>query len=267
MFGFVVLSKDNSTKEERELYKGHYCGLCHVLSEKYGKKGMMALSYDMVFLEMVLSDLYDEAKTEGTETCSLHPFKSHRYIHSKSSSYASDMQMLLYYYSLLDHVHDEGKGAKKAESYKERADELESIYPRQAKAIKEGLAEITEREERNDRNVGEMSLLFGKILGEVFVSDDEDFFAPSLRMLGCGLGRFIYILDAWTDKEKDYRKGLYNPLDRNCSKEEAESLLLDAAADATEAFERLPLDEHISILRNILYSGIWTRFKAGKKDE
>ena len=72
MFGFVVLSKENASEEERSIYKSHYCGLCHVLGERYGKKGMMALSYDMVFLEMLLSDLYDEEKTTGTETMHTH---------------------------------------------------------------------------------------------------------------------------------------------------------------------------------------------------
>ena len=265
MFGFVVLSKENSSEKDREIYKSHYCGLCHVLNEKYGKKGTMALSYDMVFLEMLLSDLHDERRTEGMERCNLHPVKSHPYVYTRASKYAADMQMLLYYHALLDNVHDEGKDRRKAEKYKEFIEKLEQDYPRQCKAVSEGLSEIISREESNEKDISLMALLFGRILGEIFVQDDEDFFASELRLIGCGLGRFIYILDAYSDRVKDQKKGLYNPLGQEMSNDEVKELLLDAASIASAAFERLPLDEYIPILRNILYSGIWTKFKAEDK--
>lgn len=267
MFGFVVLSKKNASQEEQKTYKSHYCGLCHALNESYGKKGMMALSYDMVFLEMLLSDLYDQEKITGKETCHIHPFKAHDYTIAKASDYAADMQMLLYYFSLLDNVHDEGKDKKKAETYKENVKTLMAKYPRQGEAIQKGLEEIERREKENEKDPSLMSLLFGRILGEVFVPSDEDFFSSDLRALGCGLGRFIYLLDAWTDRKKDAKKGLYNPLPDNIKQEEIHAMLLDAASTASTAFERLPLDEYISILRNILYSGIWIRFKAEEKNE
>lgn len=265
MFGFVVLSKANSNEEEQKLYKAHYCGLCHVLKEKYGKKGTLALSYDMVFLELLLSDLYDRPLTKGKEKCSIHPIKEHEYIYTEATDYAADMQMLLYYYSLLDNVHDEGKDKKKADSYRLYAEDLEQKYPRQAEAVKAGLFYLSQLEEEKLKDPMKMSLLFGSLLGEIFVWKDEDFFASELRAIGCAIGRFIYIMDAWTDRKKDLRKKLYNPLRDNTTEKEAEEMLLDAASAATEAFEKLPLDENISLLRNILYSGIWSRF--GKKEK
>ncbi len=32
-------------------------------------------------------------------------------------------------------------------------------------------------------------------------------------------------------------------------------------SECTDAFEKLPLIENVEVLRNILYSGIWVRFK------
>ena len=34
MFGFVVLNKADASKEDKALYKAHYCGLCHVLGQR-----------------------------------------------------------------------------------------------------------------------------------------------------------------------------------------------------------------------------------------
>ena len=110
MFGYVLLSKSNSTEEERNLYRSYYCGLCHILKEKFGTKGQKSLSYDMVFLNMLLSDLYDEKIIEGEECCPIKPLKKHKFTCTLSTSYAADMQMLLHYYSLLDNIRDEQKG-------------------------------------------------------------------------------------------------------------------------------------------------------------
>ena len=116
MFGYVLANASSLSPEEKRTYKEHYCGLCRVLRERYGQKAIMALSYDMVFLEMVLSDLSDADETKGVERCIPHPVKEHGYTVTQFTAYAADMQMLLGYYSVLDKVKDEGKG--KAEERK-----------------------------------------------------------------------------------------------------------------------------------------------------
>ncbi len=265
MFGYVMANASSLSKEEKEVYKAHYCGLCKVLREHYGQKAIMALSYDMVFLEMVLADLTDSDETKGKERCIPHPVKEHEYIITAYSEYAADMQMLLGYYSLLDKVKDEGKGKSEEKKMRALLPDLEKKYPRIAVAIKTGLDRIGENEEKNSKDAETMSLLFGTILGEVFVYDDTSFFRDDLRSLGCALGRFIYLLDAWCDRKKDEKEGAYNPLSNDITESRMKEMLLDAAASASAAFERLPLDQHIFILRNILYSGIWSKFKEEKK--
>ena len=267
MFGYVAADIKGLSKEDRAVYKAHYCGLCHVLRERYGSVGTSSLSYDMVFLEMVLSDLNDQAETEGSERCLVHPIKEHRYIYTESTGYAADMQMLLGYYSLLDNIHDEGKGEKNEEKFRAFIGEIESRYPRQAGRLREELRKIASAENDRSLDAEEMALLSGNMIGEIFVSDDSSFFRDDLRTLGCGLGRFVYLLDAWCDRKKDQKKGNFNPLPLDMTKQTMKDMLLDAAATASEAFERLPLDQHVSILRNILYSGIWIRFEVTEKND
>ena len=265
MFGYVTLSAKNADKAMREEYRAYYCGLCHVLNKEYGAKGTSSLSFDMVFLEMLLSDLFDEKKTEGKEICKVRPLKPHRYITTESSLYAADMQMLLYYYSLLDNLQDENKDKSKIEKLKQLAENLEEKYPRQANAIKKNLFAIQSEEKKDNRSPEQLSIFFGKLLGEVFVKDESSHFAEDLRALGCALGRFIYLIDGWDDRKSDKRKGNFNPYPDSMTDKEAEAMLLNAAACASEAFERLPLDECVPILRNIIYSGIWTKFRREKK--
>ena len=72
MFGYIVLSS-SAPKEDRKTYREAYCGLCHTLKNKYGKAGMLSLSYDMTFLSLLLSDIEDSPKIEGKERCLVHP--------------------------------------------------------------------------------------------------------------------------------------------------------------------------------------------------
>ena len=262
MFGYITLSRVNADKEMRLEYKSYYCGLCHVLNQKYGIKGMHSLSFDMVFLTILLSDIYDEDTVKGKERCIVRPLVPHDYICSKGATdYAADMQLLLFYFSLLDNIQDEHKDKIRAKKYEKIATEITSRYPRQYKVLKEKLHELREKEEANEQNPEALSALFGAILGEIFVKDPDFHFAPELRALGEALGRFIYLIDGWDDRASDKKKGCFNPFPEGTKEKDAEKLLLNAAADASLIFERLPLDSSIPIMRNIIYSGIWTRFK------
>ena len=106
MFGVVTPTKSNLSKTEIEKYRAYYCGLCHELKRKYGKDGTSMLSYDMVFLSLLLTDLYNTEITGGFERCIAKPLKEHKFIISRYSAYSADMQMLLSYYSELDKVKD-----------------------------------------------------------------------------------------------------------------------------------------------------------------
>lgn len=265
MFGYIVLS-NKAEKEDKRVYRECYCGLCHTLKEKYGRTGMLSLSYDMTFLSLLLSDLSSQEKTEGIERCPVHPLKKHNYFVTPVMDYTSDMQMLLSYYSLLDSIHDENKGVKREKSYLEFIPSIEKKYPRQTKAVKENLGVISSYEEKNIKDVEKPALAFGNLLGEIFVYDEKSFFKEDLFLLGCSLGKFIYILDAWDDRDRDMKKGLYNPFDDSVTYTSVKDMLLDAASSASDCYNRLPLDEYTSIMDNIIYSGMWTKFNNRKKD-
>ena len=264
MFGYLTADTGRMQKEERALYKAHYCGLCHILKEKYGKTGMAILSYDMTFLEMLLSDLSDSRTEEGMEKCVTHPVKAHRYIVSECTEYSADMQMLLAYYSAYDDAND-GGSSQKAAKLEPFMKKLGSEYARQDEGVRKALLRIQEEECNGTKDPEFMARLSGEMISEIFVMDDRSFFADDLRALGFGLGRFIYLMDAWCDRKKDEKKEQYNPFGRDTSWEQAKDMLMDAASDAAAAFERLPLDQHVPILRNIIYSGIWMRTKREER--
>ena len=108
---------------------------------------------------------------------------------------------------------------------------------------------------------------FGRLMAELFVWK-EDIWEKTLRKMGFYLGKFIYLMDALDDVEKDKKSGNYNPFlsiaDQPDFEENAEKILLMMTAEASRAFEKLPILENVDILRNILYAGIWEKYEMRK---
>ena len=49
------------------------------------------------------------------------------------------------------------------------------------------------------------------MLGQIFAARD-DFWSENLNQIGDGLGRFIYLMDAYDDLPTDLRRNRFNPL-------------------------------------------------------
>ncbi|MBP5299275.1 MAG: hypothetical protein J6Z09_09010 [Lachnospiraceae bacterium] len=277
MFGYIIINKGELKFKEFDVYQGYYCGLCRVLKEKYGIKGQMTLSYDMTFLAMLLSDLYEPELTRGTTKCIVHPFEKHPTIKTEFTEYAADMNILLTYYKCLDDWNDDRKADRKllADMLCGAVDKIRSKYPEKADLIRRTLDIMTEKEKQKVRDIDEMSALFGDILGTIF-SYRNDEWADELYTIGNNLGRFIYIMDAYEDIEDDIKKNRYNPFIDDYRNpefdEDIQKVLTKMMSECCKAFELLPIINDIDILRNILYSGVWSRYelvrnKRNKEEE
>ena len=73
----------------------------------------------------------------------------------------------------------------------------------------------------------------------------------------------------YEDVEEDKKKQNYNPLAIYSKKADFEEfaghLLTMMIAEASRAFEQLPILKNAEILRNILYSGVWCRYEMIKE--
>ena len=96
------------------------------------------------------------------------------------------------------------------------------------------------------------------------VYDDEN--TEILGMAAANLGRFIYILDAWDDLSEDIKKERYNPL-TSIDTSNIGSILTMLIADCSQAMLSLPFKKNENIIRNILYSGVWQKYKTHSDDK
>ena len=267
MFGYIMMNPNELSKEDKELYNSLYCGLCRRLGEFHGISGRMTLTYDMTFLAMLLSSLYHEKESDGTQKCLIHPLHSHKYIYSSATDYAADLSIVLTYYKCLDDWNDDHNivslGGSKA--LQKKVELAVARWPRQCAAVANGIAALSKMEQNNEINPDLPANCFGNIMGELFVWK-EDEYADTLRKMGAALGRFIYILDAVNDLHDDLKKERYNPL-VSLMNTDFTSMLTMLIGECTKEFDKLPLERNVSIMRNILYSGVWMKYKLKERAE
>lgn len=265
MFGYITADQSQMNEAQFMRYSGCYCGLCRTLQHRHGLTGRMTLTYDMAFLVLVLTSLYEPEEQSGAARCPVHPLKQRGYWTSEFSAYAADLNLLLAWWNCLDDWEDEKKFSRLMlyKKLSSRCRELEQFYPRQSQAIRENLQNLHRFETGPELSADRAADCFGDLMGELFVVWESDYWSPTLRQMGQGLGRFIYIMDACIDARSDERHGRPNPLvalggERN--REGDYALLSMLLSDCTTAFEKLPLVQDINLMRNILYAGVWQKY-------
>ena len=270
MFGYVIADLARLDEAQRARYHSFYCGLCRALYRDFGPVPALALTYDMTFLVLLLSALYEPAERSGAARCLRHPAQMQQWGQTEFTGYAAAMNCLLAYENCLDDWQDDKKlsAAAAAGLLTSGAKKAAALYPDKAAAIRSALRSITQAEQDCTSYSETPANAFGELMAELFALRD-DRWTPVLRLFGRSLGKLIYFMDAACDLAADRKKGQYNPLALLGVSDGAafRPQLTLLAGDAAEAFERLPIVQDAALLQNILYSGVWTRFDAAFRTE
>lgn len=268
MFGYINVYRDELTEEEKKDYQAYYCGLCRKLRMDCGVKGQMLLNYDMTFLVVLLTGLYEPENEVSQFHCAMHPTKKQTAWSNVVTDYASDMNVLLGYYNLLDDWNDDKSFTKKtyADMLKKDYERIAAKYPRQMQAAELYMQQIAEYEKSQEPNIDVVAGITGEMLGEIFAWKEDEWY-EELKTLGFYMGKFIYLMDAYEDMEKDQKSNSYNPLLHLKAEHEGDFetlcrlMLTSMMSECAKSFERLPILQHAGVLRNVLYSGVWSKYE------
>ena len=266
MFGYIAINKAEMKFKDYDVYHSYYCGLCKRLKECYGIRGQVTLSFDMTFLIVLLTGLYEPETRTDVENCIAHPFKKHTARTNQFTDYAAAVNLILTYYKCKDDWEDDRDRRKyiSARLLRSQMRQLQKEYPAKMTAVSSNLRKLTALEQKNEQNIDLMAGLFGNIMAELFAYRKDEW-ERSLRKIGFFLGKFIYLMDAYEDVEHDIQSDNYNPFrdayqNQPDFAENSRKLMTLMMAECSREFEKLPILLHIDILRNILYSGVWCRY-------
>jgi len=267
LFGYVTASMGELTPQQRQRYMGCYCGICRAIGARASRLSRLSLNYDMVFLALLLSSLYEPEEAVENRRCLLHPVSPRPGLRSEAVIYAADMNVALAYFSADDHWRDDRRPDALAlrRVLRRQYPQIAQRYPRQCQAMEGCIQALSRLEQENCPNPDLPANCFGQLMAELLVWK-QDMWEPYLREMGTCLGRFIYLIDAATDFERDRQKKRYNPFLAMGETDVShwEDFLVLEMGHCTRSYEALPLVQDKALMDNILYSGIWITYRKKK---
>lgn len=267
MFGYVNIAQNSVSDDDKKLYQAYYCGLCKAIGKK-SQLFRLGLNNELTFLSVLLSAVSKVSPSVlNDKRCFIHPVKTHNEIlFDEIMDYTSDMNILLVYLKICDDAEDENNLLYKA-LQKISGGYIKNVidkYSEKYKIINENLNILYNLEKQKCSCIDETADCFGKALETIFVPDfiDEMNIKKILSWIGYNIGRWIYILDAYEDMDKDRKNNLYNPIllkdfkNDEEMKNEIDNSLVFSLYNIANAYDLLEIHRNDSILRNILYEGL-----------
>ncbi|MBP3359666.1 MAG: hypothetical protein J6N52_02330 [Clostridia bacterium] len=273
MFGYVNVLRDDLKVRDYMNFRAYYCGLCRAIGKSFSQTARLGLSYDMTFLAVLLSALSDSPSEYKTGPCLTHPLgKRCSVINDPAVDYAANASVILYYSKMKDDWHDEHSLTALlgiiayAGSYKKAS----RNYPELSEKIKSLLDDLSSLEEQRSNDIDLAADCFAKITGELFSPDFTGENKRPAAWLGYNIGRWIYVIDAFSDMEKDFRKKSYNPFLIGFDGKDMESYKKQLAKNlsvsltftlenAVSGFDLMKIYKNGEILKNVLYLSLKTR--------
>ncbi len=284
MFGYVIPDKMNMFVKDYYNYKAYYCGLCKRIGKDCSQLMRISTNYDMVFFDMFCHAVLDIKPNYKNEPCILSPKKKSIVKGDELTDKIVDINTLLIYYKLLDDKLDSNKPSiaksmarglvvssqyKKAKKNFPELDKLfDYEYARLRKMESEGTASI---DMLADPFANMLSRAVNVVLGDKSSKDIEDMFYY--------LGKWVYIIDAVDDTEKDFKNKEFNPFFvgynyQNKDKffeergKELEFLLKSSYNSVRNAYKNIELKFNEGAITNILWYGILMRTEdiLGRKE-
>ncbi len=275
MFGYIRIYKPELKIKHFSEYKSIYCSICKYMGKSFGKITRFTLSYDSTFLAMLALSLSNKDNFKFSSShCPLNPLKRCSFCNEKSYeiAFASSVSIILTHYKLMDDIND-SKFFKKSCAYF-----LLKLLNRSYKKARKKFVNIDEfigkqmqtqkmAESNPDASIdscAEPSALILSYIAELLSSDIKQ--KVILKEFGYFLGRWIYLIDAADDLEKDFKCNNFNPfikvfnLQKLMSHSELnhkiEPVLNHTLGRLISAYNLLDIHKFKDVLDNVIYYGL-----------
>lgn len=281
MFGYVQPLRTELKIREWNEFRKFYCGVCTALKEK-SFLSQFFLTYDSVFFSLLLTTLNGTVPVQKKRFCYL-TLKPVKYYESDEIKLSSLAFLLLLKYKLIDDYTDSKDILRK--NFSGITAKVVNIKDKEftqkfEEKVLKYLKMLSKKEQEKCSSIDETANIFGELAAIFFESvgnfDSDTSFV--MKYLGEYLGKWIYVLDAYDDLEKDVKKGNYNPIIEEFKKEwedsnkdtvifknriktSIEERLKGYIEEITKAYDLLILKspQFKGIIDNVVYLGLWSQ--------
>ena len=212
MFGYVRADTPYLFIKDDKLYRAMYCGVCKGISEVCGQSARMGLSYDVTFLSVLFHNLAGvDVKIEKSH-CLTHCIRSRQMAETDEiTRQLGALNTALVYFKYTDDIEDGDRGRGKRLWFKKGYRRVQKLYPEIAQIVSKNMqaqavaerAKVDSVDRAADATANMLADISDYVLGEKRTEQS--------RRLCYAIGKWIYLIDALDDYDKDKKKGAYNP--------------------------------------------------------
>ena len=264
------------------LYKALYCGLCKSIGSSCGQRARLGLSYDMTFLSALLHNIMNTDVKIENRHCILHPIVRRPMAEDDDITRAvACLNTAFTYYKLSDDVEDEKKGRLKRSLFKKGLKKASALHPEIGKIIRRNMQALSALEKKKCSSLDMAADPFGTMIAELSDYCLGEYATEATRGLCYGIGKWVYLIDALDDYDKDVKKGNYNPFFEafgNASRaemlekngEEADFVFKSVFASNAENLKNIRFYFNHDLTDNIILRGLpaaTQRVRCGCKDK
>lgn len=268
MFGYLQVQKSELLVREFEAYKAVYCGLCKQMGKDYSFVSRLTLSYDCTFYAMLLMSINRSCSGFKDGRCTFNPLKKCKFATSEGNAYhkAAAFSVISVYYKLKDDISD-SRFLKRTlcrllkplfSHWRKKALKSYSEIDKLADEMMKMQYEIEHSDETSlDRAAHPTAFM----IASLFSLDAKDEMQKRVFYeFGYHMGRWIYLVDAADDIEKDKKYGNYNPFvniknGETKSPDYITSVLNQSLARAYDAYNLIDVIDFKGILDNMITLG------------
>ena len=282
MFGYIRPQKSELLVREYEQYKGIYCSLCRQLGRSYGLASRLTLSYDCTFYAMLLLAMNSDCTGFQSGRCVVNPLKKCTYCKTGENELtaASALSVLMTYYKIKDDI-DDSRFWGKLRGYfllplaSHARRKAARDFSQMDLAVSTAMQQQKAAEESENPGIDFCAEPTANMLQQIFEmaaganSDQEGTTVRVLRQFGYYLGRWVYLMDAADDLEKDIKLKSFNPFairyqlgelatqeEIGKAKENANLALNSTLSQLIAAFNILDLPHFRPIIENVILKGL-----------
>ncbi len=269
MFGYVRADTPYLYIKDDNLYRSMYCGVCKGIGEVCGQRARMGLSYDITFLSVLLHNIAGQDVKIEKQHCLTHHIRSHEMAEvDEITRQLGALNTVLVYYKYTDDIEDGDKGKGKRWWFKKGFKRAKEKYPEIEKIVRERLAEqsVWEKSKREgiDRAADATATIMAEISDYILGEKKSEY----THALLYAVGKWIYLIDALDDYDKDVKKGAYNPfyltyrapcIEKLLASKEGEEIaeiFQSIFLDIRENLAQIPMHFNHDLLDNILLRGL-----------
>ncbi|MBE7087376.1 MAG: hypothetical protein E7369_03655 [Clostridiales bacterium] len=211
MFGYIKTDYSNLIIKDTVLYKAMYCGLCKSIGGCTNQRARLTLSYDLAFLSVLAHNLLDVDVTIEKQHCVIHPFRKQPMAKSDPlTERIARLNVILAYHKCNDDVTDSNKGRIKRSFIKSAYKKAKKSEPILDDIVNRMYKSLLKYESENSDSIDMVADPFGLMMQEVFEEIFKEKATEPLLSLAYSMGKWIYLIDALDDFDKDKKKKNFN---------------------------------------------------------